>query len=64
MKDQYSTNMVGGFILQCEQAFWPHIHFKGRQRAADKEHTASLSSVTGDSVDWDHSYPGHLGQGP
>lgn len=42
MKDQYSTTTVGGFMLQREQAFWPHIHFNSRQTAADEERTTSL----------------------
>ena len=63
MKDQYSTNTVGRFILQQEQVFWPHIRFKGRQTVADEELTTSLTKVAGDSVNWDRSYPDHLGQG-
>lgn len=63
MKDQYSTNRVGGFILQHERVFWPHIHFKGRQIVADKELITSLTKVAGDSVNWDCSHPDHLGQG-
>lgn len=63
MKDQYSTNTVGGFILQHEQVFWPHIRFKGRQAVADKELTTGLTKVAGDSANWGRSYSDHLGQG-
>lgn len=62
MKSQYSTNMVGGFILQHEKVFWPHVRFKGNQTVADEGLITSLTKVAGGSVNWDHSYPDHLGQ--